>query len=175
MQKILLVLLSSSLFMVACTSTTTENNDHLVDSFPSVEYSKVVAYHYDGSSGQNNNIIENGKLHPKILKEQELSEAKVQSFLEIVNDRNTYQGTYTRCFRPHLGIVFYDKDNKPKAHMSICFECNVHVSTPEDKMWHELSQEGLHGYSFEGRRKLVQFCKSLDFGHCNTEEESDTH
>lgn len=171
MKTIVLFLLSISLFVVACGDSehNTNKNSNLSDGFPGVDYSRVVAYHYDGSNGQKNNIIENGKLHPNVIKEQELSEGKIQSLLEIVNDRNTYQGTYTRCFKPHLGIVFYDQNNTPKAHMSICFECNVHVSTPEDKMWHELAQEGQHGYSFEGRRKLIQFCKGLDFGHCNTE------
>jgi hypothetical protein len=130
--------------------------------FPNTEYSKAVAYHYLGEKGEH--IIQNGKLVGTVLSEKVLDKEKVDRFLQVVNDSNSYGNDHTRCFRPHLGVVFYDKNDKPKAHVSICFECNVLYASPEILA---CTQKELRGFSHDGLRQLVAFCKELAFGHCD--------
>jgi len=140
--------------------------------FPNFEYSKVVAYDYDGSD-QGSAIIEKGKLHNSVKKEQELSKEQIAGLLDALNDQGSYGEDITRCFKPHLGVVFYDAQGKAKAQISICFLCNQHNSFPliaaQETVRNNHPKE-FHGYSKEGKRKLMDFCKSLDFSNCGGSE-----
>lgn len=143
--------------------------------FPDANYAKVVVYDYEGVQGEN--IFEKGKLYHNIKKEQELSAEQINNLLDVLNDEGSYGGDVTRCFKPRLGVVFYDAQGKYQAQVSICFECNQHQASPsilaQDKA---RKVTKLHGYSTEGRRKLVEFCKSLNFSNCGTvdHEEANT-
>lgn len=132
--------------------------------FPDVEYSKVIAYHFEDLEG-GYIIDENGELNSTVKKQKELSENEIERFLETMNNKNSYGGIYTRCFKPRLGVVFYDAAAKPVAQVSICFQCNQQMSTPLIKAHLEASA-GTHGYSEEGFRDLTTLCRKLGFGQC---------
>jgi hypothetical protein len=146
--------------------------------FPNTEYSKVVAYDYEGLKGENIYDFKNQKLYHTIKNEQELSGEQISNLLDVLNDEKSYGGDVTRCFKPRLGVVFYDAQGKAKAEISICFECNQHQSTPTilaQESAKAASAMSFHGYSNEGRQKLVDFCKSLNFTNCGTVEHEDEH
>jgi len=132
--------------------------------FPHTEYEKVVAYHFEDLNG-GHIIDKNGQLNQTVKKEKTLNETEISSFLEMINDTETYGGTYTRCFRPRLGVVFYDLNDDVTAHISICFECSQQISKPLVKAYAEASH-GQHGYSDVGFHNLTGFCKRLGFGQC---------
>lgn len=141
--------------------------------FPDAEYSKVVAYDYEGLKGDNIYDFKNQKLYHSIKNEQELNKEQINSLLDVINDEKSYGGDVTRCFKPRLGVVFYNAAGKAKAEISICFECNQHQSTPSilaQGQAKAASALSLHGYSNEGRQKLLDFCKSLNFTNCGTVE-----
>ena len=88
--------------------------------FPGFEYSKAVAYDYDGSE-KGDLIIEKGKIHHSVKKQVVLNKKQCDELRAILNDSSNYGGDVSRCFKPHLGIVFYDANEKAKAQVSICF------------------------------------------------------
>jgi hypothetical protein len=140
--------------------------------FPNFEYSKVVAYDYDGA-GKGDLIIEKGKIHHTVKKEQELSKEQIAGLLDVLNDQGSYGEDVYRCFKPHLGVVFYDAQGKAKAQISICFLCNTHNSFPliaAQETVRANHPKEFHGYSKEGKRKLMDFCKSLNFSNCGGTE-----
>lgn len=131
--------------------------------FPNAKYTSVTAYHFEGLEG-NGIISKEGVLSPTIKKEKELTEEEINSFLTTINDHKTYGGLYTRCFKPRLGLVFYNGD-KVVAHISICFECSQQTAFPLIKAYVN-APKGAHGYSEDGFRNLTSFCHSLGFGQC---------
>jgi len=131
--------------------------------FPNANYTSVTAYHFEDLEG-NPIISKEGILNPTIKKEKALTEEETQTFLAVINNNKTYGGLYTRCFKPRLGLVFYN-ENKAVAHISICFECSQQTAFPSIKA-HVDAPTGAHGYSEEGFRKLTSFCHELGFGQC---------
>lgn len=131
--------------------------------FPNANYTSVIAYHFEDLEG-NPIISKDGVLNPTVKKEKVLTEEETNSFLATINDSKTYGGLYTRCFKPRLGVVFYN-ENKAVAHISICFECSQQTAFPQIKAYVN-APIGAHGYSEEGFRKLTSFCHSLGFGQC---------
>jgi hypothetical protein len=131
--------------------------------FPNAKYTSVTAYHFEDLKGKPI-ISKEGVLNPTIKKEKELTEEEINSFLATINDSKTYGGLYTRCFKPRLGLVFYNED-KAVAHISICFECSQQTAFPLIKAYAE-TPAAAHGYSEEGFRKLTDFCHGLGFGQC---------
>lgn len=131
--------------------------------FPNASYTSVTAYHFEDLEGEAI-ISKEGVLNPTIKKEKELTEKEINTFLATINDTKTYGGLYTRCFKPRLGLVFYN-EKKAVAHISICFECSQQTAFPLIKA-HLEAPTGAHGYSEEGFRNLTNFCHSLGFGQC---------
>ena len=149
----------------SCDSSTSTNpkpeNKGVV--FPNASYTSVIAYHFEDLEGKGI-IDKEGHLNPTVKKEKELTEKEINTFLTIINDNKTYGGLYTRCFKPRLGLVFYNED-KAVAHISICFECSQQTAFPLIKAYVETPTEA-HGYSEEGFRNLTNFCHNLGFGQC---------
>lgn len=160
-------ILGCLLLLSACGNKNTASVSAKSVVFPNVNYAKAIAYDYEGVQGEN--IYEKGKLYHSIKNEQALSAEQISNLLDVLNDEGTYGGDVTRCFKPRLGVVFYDAEGKYLAQVSICFECNQHQASPSI-----LAQDNtrkvtnMTGYSAEGRRKLVEFCKSLNFSNCGT-------
>jgi hypothetical protein len=141
--------------------------------FPGFKYSKAIAYDYDGAE-RGDLIIEKGKIHPTVKKEKVLTKEQTEDLLSILNDSLNYGGDVARCFKPHLGVVFYDENEKPKAQISICFLCNQHNSFPLITAQEDVRKSHpnkLHGYSEKGRAKLIKFCKELGFSNCSFTED----
>lgn len=139
--------------------------------FPGFEYSKAVAYDYDGSE-KGDLIIEKGKIHPSVKKQVLLNKKQIDDLSAILNDSSSYGGDVARCFKPHMGIVFYDTNEKAKAQVSICFLCNQHNAFPLITAQENIRKNSpgkLQGYSKKGRQKLVSFCESLGFSNCNSD------
>jgi hypothetical protein len=137
--------------------------------FPGFSFSKAVAYDYDGSE-KGDLVIEKGKIHPSVKKQVILSKEQTEELLAALNDTLSYGADITRCFKPHLGVVFYDENNIAKAQISICFLCNQHNSFPligAQENVKNASPARLQGYSDKGRKMLINFCQSLGFSNCS--------
>lgn len=126
----------------------------------------AIAYHYNGEDG--GYILEDGELHPDIYKEQRLNVEQSEYFFKLITAADTYGGTPQRCFIPHLGVVFYLDDGTTVGQVSICFQCNQQASTPNIKVQDDAE---FMGYSPAGENKMIEFCKSLNFGHCGVMDE----
>jgi hypothetical protein len=93
--------------------------------------------------------------------------------LTILNDSLSYGGDIARCFKPHMGLVFFDENQKAKAQISICFLCNQHNSFPLITAQENVRNNHpnkLYGYSEKGREKLIKLCNSLGFSNCGSNE-----
>ena len=136
--------------------------------FPGFQCKKAVAYDYDGSE-KGDLIIEKGKIHYSVKKQVTLSKEQTDGLLQILNEKGSYGEDVTRCFKPHLGVIFYDEKDQPRAQISICFLCNQHNSFPliaaQESVGKSHPKE-FHGYSAEGKTKLMSFCKDLGFSNC---------
>lgn len=100
--------------------------------WPAVEYTEVRAYLYDcGLSDQDNLILRDGKLHPDVANPEgiELTDAQVTQLLKAIYHREP-DGRGGGCFIPHHGVVFYNREGKPVADLSICFLCDLVADNP---------------------------------------------
>ena len=173
-QKKLFIATGIIFFIVLVQSCKTDikQEKRISKNFPGFNYSKAVAYDYDGSE-KGDLIIEKGKIHPSVKKQVTLNKEQTEALIAALNDTLSYGADVSRCFKPHMGIVFYDENDKPKAQISICFLCNQHNSFPlisaQEKV-RSSHPEKLHGYSEKGRRVLIGLCKSLDFSNCSSTE-----
>lgn len=166
--KIHFLFLLLPLFVLSCSSpteeSTTDKKEPKAVIFPDASFTSAVAYHFEDLQG-NPIIDKKGKLNPSVKKEKQLDQTEIDFLLQTLNNNDTYGGAYTRCFKPRLGIVFYDK-MEPVAHVSICFECSQQHAQPMIKAYSE-APIGQHGYSELGLRKLTSFCHKLGFGQCS--------
>jgi hypothetical protein len=89
--------------------------------FSQLDFDKAVAYDFNGEEEEIINA--QGKLASSIKKQIQLTKPQVVSITNILCDKASYGGPLMMCFIPRLGIVFY-KGDVPKAHVSICLECN---------------------------------------------------
>jgi hypothetical protein len=152
--------------------TKTEQQVNNPKIFPGFKYTKAVAYDYDGSE-QGDLIIEKGKIHPSVKKQIELNQEQTEELLSILNDSLSYGEDVTRCFKPHLGFVFYDEHQKAKSQISICFLCNQHNSFPlisAQESVRKSHPNSSYGYSKQGRKKLITLCQELGFSNCSFTE-----
>lgn len=142
--------------------------------FDSLRYNKVVAYEYLGQEGRTEQllIVENGKLISTVTKQVELSSQQIKQLTTLLSSESTYGGDKAFCFIPRMGIVFYN-DNEAVANVSICFECNylissIHIpATEAHKIFiTEDYSAPAEGFSENGKRTLMDFCRELEFEHC---------
>lgn len=92
--------------------------------WPGVEYAEVRAYLYNPPETRRNRILSNGKLHPAVVNPEgiKLDAARVKQLLQATYHRQPDRSG-SGCFLPHHGFVFYDRDGKAVADLSICFVC----------------------------------------------------
>jgi len=164
MKKYILFSFITILSIFACQhDANKEPNGELPNPFPEKAYDYVMAYHYNGEDGKY--IWEDNQLHPSVINSKKLAQQETETLLSILNNKEHYGGDVSRCFRPHLGFIFYNQEDIPTAHISICFECNNHKASSTILAVEEAPMN-MRGYSAEGRRQLIDFCKKLAFGHC---------
>ena len=101
------------------------------DAWPGVEYAEVRAYLYNPPKSQDNRIIHDGKLHSEVVNPEgiKLDAAQVKRLLGATFHREPDRSG-SGCFFPHHGIVFYDRDGKPVASVSICLVCTIAAEFP---------------------------------------------
>lgn len=109
--------------------------DETIEWQPDYEY--VRAYQYNLDSERSDYIVVDGRLHPTVVDTMgvELSDHQVTQVLGIVNGTlGTDEDIVAECFIPRHGLVFYDSQRKPTAHISICFECNQLRVEPDNDL-----------------------------------------
>ncbi|RYD66743.1 MAG: hypothetical protein EOP83_04275 [Verrucomicrobiaceae bacterium] len=120
------------------------------DEWPGIEFSEVRVYLYNPGRNDENLIIEKGKLHPDVVNPEgiKLDATQTQRLLTLLRHESPDEGVPACMFRPHHGVVFYDRDGKPIANVSICFLCEVAGSVPNS---HPMSES-----DFAKLKRLVQ-------------------
>ncbi|MTB51514.1 hypothetical protein [Lewinella sp. W8] len=114
------------LFFTVCCCCAEES--HLND-FPAEKFERVVAYKLSGEPGE---VIEDGQLSRLVTGEEEvLNSGEVRKLLAILANKTTYSNTAALCFDPHIGYVFYGKQNEVVGHSTICFHCYQIRTTPD--------------------------------------------
>lgn len=116
-----MILFSSS--MISC------GPEIILNEFPKEDFDKVVAYKMLGREGE---VIEDGKISSNVTgKGKTLEEKEVEELLNIFNDKSTYGGISASCFKPHVGYVFYNQNNKVSGYATICLACNNMITNPD--------------------------------------------
>lgn len=93
---------------------------------PSYSYAKAYLYGIDSSTMDD--IIVDGKLHPSVsdtlgVKLSESAAKKIEMILSGKSGQD--EDMVAECFVPHHGIVFFNRQHKAVAWVSICFMCNT--------------------------------------------------
>jgi hypothetical protein len=102
--------------------------------WPGVKYAEVRAYLYNPpETHYTNRILLDGKLHPEVVNPEgiKLDVGQVKQLLQALSHREP-DSTGSGCFFPHHGIVFYDRDGKAVADLSICILCTRAEGRPYD-------------------------------------------
>jgi len=140
--------------------------------FDTLDYDKVIAYDYEGKESNWSIIDENGKLESTVKQQKNLNQSQVDDLTFFLGDVETYGAQRAACFEPHLGIVFYKKNNIV-AHFSICLECNYMISSiripaasHKKIRINSEYEDPQNGFSKIGRKKINDLCRQLNFSHC---------
>ena len=121
--QLIILLMSSIILFLQC------GRDSSFDKFPVEKFEKIVAYKMSGEEGE---VIENGKISDKVLGSGELLTAKEsKELIEIFHHKSTYGEVLYACFEPHVGYVFYTEENEIVAYTSICLKCNWMKNHPD--------------------------------------------
>jgi len=149
-------------------------NPNACNPFNKIDYDRVIAYDYgrEGEDSYLQIVDKKGNLDATVIQQKDLTQQQVDDITNYLGKKETYGETPAWCFKPHMGIVFYN-GQKIIAHISICLECNLLKSSIEipatsfAKMNEGAKNEyPLEGFSKEGRTKLNALCKELQFSHC---------
>ena len=91
--------------------------------FASLLYDRVVMYDYEPHEYGATIIDKNGVLEKKINKRVLLEKSAVDVLNKKLGQRSSFGRGISNCFIPHLGFVYYYKNNVV-AHISVCMDCN---------------------------------------------------
>jgi hypothetical protein len=138
--------------------------------FQEMKFDKAIAFTYNTAPiPTESEIIDRNTLNysakiPGIF----LNKAQGKHLLSVINSKGTYDKAITDCFKPHMGIVFYDKDSIVKGYISISFDCNQLTSNPPIPAldYLRIKNGGSIGFSKSGRIELQNICSSLGLGEC---------
>jgi len=102
---------------------------HTDNPYQQLKFDKVIMYDFSGGKGWNQSIVDNkGKLATSITKQINLDKESIISLNSKLGEKKSFGGGEAACFDPHLGFVYYLND-KIVAHITICLDCNVLVSS----------------------------------------------
>ncbi|HEY1123294.1 MAG TPA: DUF4375 domain-containing protein [Haloferula sp.] len=135
--------------------------------WPGVEYAEVRIYLYNpGPRHEEKLIIDKGKLHPEVFNPDgiKLDATQTERLLTLLRHESPDEGVPSCKFLPHHGIVFYDREGKPVAHVSVCFLCEIEIADPAN---HRMSES-----DFAALKHLVQ---DLGLPVFKTSTEADVH
>ncbi|HEY1123295.1 MAG TPA: DUF4375 domain-containing protein [Haloferula sp.] len=99
--------------------------------WPGLEYAEVRAYLYNPGENPGNLILQKDKLHPEVTNPDgiKLDAAQVERLIATFRGKAA-NGMGVGCFEPHHGFVFYDREGKPVANVTVCFLCIQGVARP---------------------------------------------
>ena len=149
--------------------------DHLKEPFGILKFNKVIAYDFDGDEEQYPSVIntKNKSFNPVVLRQMELNKEQIENLISLLTDSKTYGEGISACFRPHLGIVFY-QDSELVYEVDVCLDCNYLNSTteiPASKAKKTKLEDGsdfdLIGFSKTGKMNIIDFCKPLGLDYAN--------
>lgn len=135
--------------------------DEIVNQFPGADFDYAVVYALDPDRRNGATSVFKGRTGPS----KRLSKTEVAPLNAIINTPETYGDGPAGCFDPRIGLVYYDKDSLPVAHVSICFECSQFKAYPKLKS-QEQHEDYLHGLSEKGAVQL-KYCFA-EWGFPNT-------
>lgn len=118
------ILLTSTFLIFFATVHGQTNN--LTFDWNNPKYFIAKAYLYGLSEEPAGDIIKNGLLNTTVTDTigVTLTNEQVRKVISVATGKNSgVFGELAECFIPHHGIVFYDKDKKPLASVTICFYC----------------------------------------------------
>lgn len=134
--------------------------------WPGKEFAEVRIHLYNPGRTEENLIIKKGKLHPEVFNPEgiKLDATQTERLLTILRHESPDEGVPVCMFRPHHGIVFYDREGMPIAHVSICFLCEMEAADPPN---HRMSES-----DFAALKHLVG---DLGLPVFESETEADVH
>jgi hypothetical protein len=88
-----------------------------------------------------------------------LNAAQQKRLLALLGTRKTFGDGETKCFIPHHGFVFYDKEDKPVAQVSICFLCAGLRASP--RLPAQPKNPRYSGLGEAGMKNLRQLCADV--------------
>jgi hypothetical protein len=114
---------------ISCSGTKTTKNNNWVN----FKYHHATAY-FTETPLIDDVFIKNGKLNTTVTDTigVTLSSEKIQALNQILiapDPERLYP--IMECFHPRHGVVFWSKDQKPIAWISVCFECRQMIANPE--------------------------------------------
>ncbi|HAS40988.1 MAG TPA: hypothetical protein DCS93_10930 [Microscillaceae bacterium] len=135
--------------------------------FEKLTFTKAVLYQF--KSGPESMFKEGTRDLIPMQDEKVLNMAQAREVITIVGDTSTYGQATASCFIPRHGVIFYDTQNKPVGHITICMGCNFLESFPYISAMHfhsviedfgnGQSVRPMKGFSKLGRKRLVAFFK----------------
>ena len=96
-----------------------------------MEYAEVRAYLYNPGEEPGNLILQKDRLHPEVVNPEgiKLDATQIERLLATFRGKAA-NGMGVGCFEPHHGFVFYDREGKPVADVTVCFLCIQGVARP---------------------------------------------
>ncbi|WP_130735037.1 hypothetical protein [Flavobacterium sp. J27] len=143
--------------------------------FDSLKFNKVIAYDFDGmEEGDLHVVVDKGNyFSPVVLRQKELTLEQINLFINFITKPETYGEGTKSCFQPHLGVVFYQNE-KAIFEIDICLDCNYLIATTEipamnhkKMILNDITEYSLIGFSKQGKRNIINFCKSLDLDYAS--------
>ncbi|MEO6130960.1 MAG: hypothetical protein ABIQ02_03865 [Saprospiraceae bacterium] len=100
------------------------SNAQTKNPFDTLKFDKAMMFDFKGGEGIDLYIVdENGQLANSISNQIQLNQNQVKDLNNKLGNKNSYGGTTAACFDPHLGFVYYLK-NEIVGHITICLVCN---------------------------------------------------
>jgi len=142
--------------------------------FDTLKYNKVIAYDFDGNYEPHSSVIKNSwwkRYAPVILRQKSLNQKQANFLTDFLTSNKTYGGSQASCFEPHLGIVFFQK-NDIQCVVNVCLDCNYlesSVDIPADD-YHKINANTEHeysaiGFSEQGKQNIIELSKQLGFDY----------
>lgn len=137
--------------------------------FPGIAFAKIRAFAFDLENSDrpecSRPVEPDGRLCKTVERPGvELTPAQTKTLLGLLRTRGTW-GSGSKCFLPHHGFVFYDDADVPVAEISVCFMCNMLISSPAIPKATKVGTS--YGLSEKGNAALRKLCTDLGLPKCD--------
>jgi len=124
--------------------------------WPYREYAYAKMYLFNLESEYVTQILTRDRsLHHSVVREGKLLSDDHLSMIDRLTNRTDEQilksliiGLY-KCYSPHHGVVYYDKNDQPVASTNFCFYCSGIRFNPEITGWREIPEKNTDDWSGE--------------------------